>query len=212
MWHLDDITPLALSMLEDVEEGASLDAFSAAMIKLAVSVSVTSLNPDCIRLAIAECRTAGCDIAQIQEVIALVSGLGMHALMVSATMLVTEDEKLAPPLDTKRQALWDRYVGTTAYWDEFDREVPGFLLALLRVSPEGFAGFFEYCAIPWATRLVPALTKELAAMACDASPTHRFGPGFRLHLRNAKKLGAGRQMILQALAIARSAPAHDGVA
>jgi hypothetical protein len=212
MWQMDDITPDALAMLEDVEGGESLDALAAALIKLAVCVSVTSLDRESIRRAIADCRVVGGDTPQIQEIIALVSGLGMHALMVSAPMLLTEKETAEHPLDAKQQALFDRYVGKSTYWAEFEREVPGFLGALLRISPEGFAAFFDYCAVPWATRFVPAITKELAAMACDAAPTHRFGPGFRLHLRNAKKLGAGRLMILQALAIASAAPAHNGVA
>jgi alkylhydroperoxidase/carboxymuconolactone decarboxylase family protein YurZ len=52
--------------------------------------------------------------------------------------------------------------------------------------------------------------KELAAIACDAAPSHRFRPGFRVHLKNAIKLGLGRIAIFQALDIAAAAPAHPG--
>jgi len=73
-----------------------------------------------------------------------------------------------------------------------------------------FIGFFEYCAIPWRSGTVRARIKELAALACDAAPSHRFRPGFRVHLKNAIALGVGRHAILQALDIAAAAPEHRG--
>jgi hypothetical protein len=114
-----------------------------------------------------------------------------------------------PPLDA---GLWQRTVGADRYWAGVETELPGFLEALLRLSPAAFQGFVAYCAIPWSTRHVGALTKELVAMACDATPAHRFGPGFRLHLKNALKLGAGRAAVLATLRIAAAAPEHEGVA
>jgi alkylhydroperoxidase/carboxymuconolactone decarboxylase family protein YurZ len=57
---------------------------------------------------------------------------------------------------------------------------------------------------------VRARTKELVALACDASPTHRFRPGFRVHLKNAILLGVGRRAIEQTLDIAAAAPGHGG--
>jgi len=86
-----------------------------------------------------------------------------------------------------------------------------FLDALLRFSPEAFEAFFNYCALPWKSRALRALTKELISIAVDSSPTHRYLPGFRLHLGNAIALGAGRKAILQALDIAAAAPPHRGV-
>ena len=73
-----------------------------------------------------------------------------------------------------------------------------------------FSAFFDYCAVPWKSGRVRAVLKELIAMACDATPAHRFGPGFRLHLRNAIALGAGRRAVMETLEIAAAAPAHDG--
>ena len=118
---------------------------------------------------------------------------------------------MTAPLDEARAALHARFVGDDAYWDRMEREVPGFLDALLRFSPEAFEAFFNYCALPWKSRALRALTKELISIAVDASPTHRYLPGFRLHLGNAIALGAGRKAILQALDIAAAAPPHRGV-
>jgi len=151
----------------------------------------------------------------VQETIALVSGLGVHSLMASSYRLLEKaksiDKGLRAPLTIEQQTLWDKYIGDDPYWVGFEQEVPGFLDALLRLSPQLFRGFHEYCAIPWRSGTVPAVSKELIAMASDATPTHRFVPGMRLHMRNALKLGAGRRTILEALEIAAAAPEHSGV-
>jgi hypothetical protein len=81
---------------------------------------------------------------------------------------------------------------------------------MLLLSTDQFIAFFEYCAVPWKSRQVRAKVKELTAMACDATPAHRFLPGFRLHLANAVALGAGRLAIEEAMAIAAAAPQHQG--
>jgi alkylhydroperoxidase/carboxymuconolactone decarboxylase family protein YurZ len=211
MLNLDDIEAIALQMLEGAPDGDELSAEAASLVDLAVKVSVTSLDRTAIEQAIGAARERGVSTDQIQEIIALVSGLGVHSLMMSSTAVLASAGDM-PPLDDEREALWARYVGSDPYWLDFERETPGFLDALLQLSPASFKGFFDYCAIPWMTRSVPALTKELAALACDACPSHRFGPGLRHHLRGALKLGAGRTMILKTLAMAASAPVHSGIA
>lgn len=49
-------------------------------------------------------------------------------------------------------------------------------------------------------------------MAIDATPTHRYVPGLRLHLANAVGLGATRAQLEQTLAIAAAGPEHSGIA
>src|SRR5690606_15468738 len=112
--------------------------------------------------------------------------------------------------DGDRQKLWDTYVGDDSFWVSFSSELPGFLEALLYLSPEMFVAFFAYCAIPWQSGQVSAHVKELAAMACDIMPSHRFGPGFRVHLANAIKLGVGRSAIMESINIASAAPEPVG--
>lgn len=210
MLSLDQIRAQAESILGDTGPGQPLARVERQFVRLAVCVSAASLNPGAMREAIVEARALGATDEQVHEIIALVSGLGVHSFMVAATMVVDQPVRVAD-LDDERRALWDRYVGTNPYWVAFERECPGFLAALLVLSPASFQGFFDCCAIAWATRSVPAVVKELAAMACDATPQHRFGPGFRLHLRNACKLGAGRLAVSEVLAIAAEAPDHSGV-
>ena len=200
----------AKAAIADAPQGEPLDALTEALVTLGVRTSVTCLAG--IEPAVAAARAAGATPAQMQEVIALVSALGVHSLMVSAPVILAAAGTAGDPLTSEQQALWSRHVGDDPYWRAFEAEVPGFLDALLRTAPALFEGFFAYCAIPWTTRHVPALTKELVAIACDVCPTHRFGPGLRLHIRNALKLGAGRTAILETLAIAATATEHLGVA
>jgi len=217
MIGLDDVRREALRLMADAPEGEPLSAESAVLIDLAVTASVTSLDPVAIGAALDRALDAGASADQIQEILALVSGMGVHTLMMTTASLADRlrtrgalDDTV--PFDARRQELWDRHVGSDPYWIAFEEQVPGFLRALLRLSPPLFEGFFAYCALPWTMgRQVRALTKELAALACDATPTHRFLPGFRLHLLNALKLGAGRRAVLDTLAIAAASPAHSGV-
>lgn len=197
--------------LIDVEPGEELEPLTRALVRLAVSLSVTSLDRTAIDEALASAFECGASTEQVQEIVALVAALGVHSIMASATSVMrhaASQGRIDPSsaLEARSQALWDRHVGNDAYWQQFSRHFPGFLDAMLRISPDLFAGFFDFCAIPWKSRAVPALTKELAAMACDAAPTHVFVPGLWLHLENALKLGAGRRQILEALHIGASAP------
>lgn len=198
-----------------IDEGEPLDELSAALISLSVAVSVTLLQSDEIERKISAAFDAGASVEQVQEIIALSSGLGVHSLMASAMPVFNEATRRGliahdQPLDETRQGLWDKYVGDDPFWTAFSDQLPGFLLAMLRLSPDIFAGFFEFCALPWRSGKVRASVKELSALACDATPSHRFGPGFRVHLTNAIKLGVGRKAIFQVLDIAAAAPAHQG--
>ena len=200
-----------------IPDGAPLDPLGAALVTLAVSATVTPLDRSAVAAAITQCFGAGASPAQVQEILALTSGLGVHTLMVTARDVLEAASARGlidaeAPLDADRQALWDRHVGTDPFWTGFSAELPGFLEAMLRLSPDMFTGFFDYCAIPWRSGTVRARIKELAAMACDAAPSHRFRPGFRVHLKNAIALGIGRMAILQALDIAAAAPEHRGTA
>lgn len=195
-------------------QGAPLSRFDEALITLGIAASVTSLDPTAVEAAIAAAFAAGATPQQVQEVISLVSGLGVHSLMVSAMPTIALAIRAGFPLDAaltdEQQELWSRHVGDDPFWASFNRELPGFLDAMLRLSADQFVAFFDYCAVPWKSGAVRAKLKELIAMASDATSAHRFLPGFRLHLANAIALGAGRAEVDRALEIAAAAPVHRG--
>ena len=214
---VDELRAEAAALTAGIDRGEPLDPLAAALIALAVQASVTALDRAGIEAAITRCFDCGASIGQVQEILALTSGLGVHTLMTTAVAVLgaARDRGLIDadsPLDAERHALWDRHVGDDPFWIGFNQELPGFLEAMLRLSPDVFTGFFEYCAIPWRSGKVRGWIKELAALACDAAPSHRFRPGFRVHLKNAIALGIGRCAILQAIDIGAAAPEHRGTA
>jgi alkylhydroperoxidase/carboxymuconolactone decarboxylase family protein YurZ len=205
----------AEARMKDTPDGEPLDALSVALIRLGLAVAVTSLDRDAIDSSIGGALDAGAGSAQVQEVIALVSGLGVHSLMMSAVSVLEAARTRGLiargcGLTETEQTLWDIHVGDDPFWIGFEAETPGFLHALLTLSPDLFTGFFAYCAIPWKSGTVRARTKELIAMAVDATPTHRFLPGFRVHLQNAISLGVGRVAVKATLDLAAAAPPHRG--
>lgn len=214
--------PLTLKGLREIAEGAMvgiddgprLDSFAIALIRVGVAVSVTTLDRSATDRAVTEAFREGATAQQVQEIVSLISGLGVHSLMISATSILAAanaaGESLAAPLTEEQRNLWDKRVGDDPFWSGFEREMPGFLDAMLRLSPAQFEAFFDYCAVPWKSGSVRARVKELVALASDATPTHRFLPGFRVHLANAISLGVGRVAIREALDIAAAAPLHTG--
>ena len=213
---LEEIRSDVMARIADLDDGDPLDQLTAALINLAVHVSVTALDPAGTELSIGKALDLGATSVQIHEAMVLVSGLGVHSLMEGSPRLMRQLRMRNPgaltgALDANQLALKARYIGDDPYWEPMEREVPGFLDSLLRLSPEAFEGFFQYCSLPWKSGALRALTKELMAFASDATWTHRFMPGLRLHLGNAVKLGAGRIAILQALDIAAAAPIHNGI-
>ena len=212
--ELSEVRATAEALLTSVPDGAALDTDAAALVRLGVHASVCTLDPAGTDDAIRGAPDAGATPDQVHETLVVVSGLGAHTLMEGSRRLSTvlrERGAPAPPPDEDRAALRARLPGASPYWAEFEREVPGFLDALLEHSPEAYEAFFAYCAVPWRTGAVRARVKELVAMACDATPTHRYLPGMRLHLANAVRLGVGRTAIRTALSIAADAPPHPGV-
>lgn len=188
-------------LISGAPDGDHLDAATAALISFAVAASPTTLDRDGMRhhaqLALATEVAPG----ELTEAMILVSALGMHALhegaRVLAELMPSEGSPSPSALRMKLQA--DRY------WQRLDEELPGFLEALDRLSPHALSAFVEYCALPWRTGTLPAKVKELIYLSIDATPSHRYLPGLRLHVRNALDLGAGRREIVETIGIAAEA-------
>jgi alkylhydroperoxidase/carboxymuconolactone decarboxylase family protein YurZ len=204
----------ALRLLADEEDGPGLDEVTRTLIGYAVCASVTTLDFQAGDQYAGRALDLGVTPEQLHEVLVLVSGLGVHTLMEGsrslATLLRNRGSDL-PGIDDAREALRERYVGSSRYWQLFESHVAGFLDALLRLSPAGFEGFMRYGAIPSQTKQLAPVVKEVISVAVDAMPTHRYMPGLRLHLANALALGSGRSALLEAIDIAAGAPAAPGV-
>ena len=213
---IDVLRDLAQRRLETVDDGEALTLIERSLIAVGLTASVTSLDAAAIDRAISEAFAAGATVEQVQEIVTLISALGVHSLMATSATIARRAVRTgwnpAKRLDDRQAELWDKYVGDDPYWAKFRDAMPDFLESLIRLSPDQFEAFFTYCQLPWKSNAVRARTKELVALACDATPAHRFRPGFLLHLDNALAIGVGRRAIMETLAMAADAPAHRGFA
>lgn len=214
MLYIDALEPLLDAL--DAPEGEGLSDQERVFVSLGLAASLPCLNPADIEAAVADAFREGASTTQVQEIVSLVSGLGVHSLMASAATIV-QQAKLAgrdvkEAFTPEQQAVWDACVGNDPFWLSMEAELPGFLRSMLLLSTDQFEAFFDYCSVPWKSGTVRARVKELVALATDAMPTHIFMPGLRLHLRNAVALGVGKKAIREAVALAQATPAHTGVA
>lgn len=214
---VDDVRAAVEAQVVAFPDGEALDGLTAALVRLSVAAVATTLNNEDTRKYAEVALELGATPAQLAELILLVSAVGVHTLheggrIIASLLRESGLPQMSGPLDGGRVELRDRLIGEDPYWARLESRLPGFLDALLRLSPEGFEGFVEFCGIPWRTRELDAQTKELIYLALDSTPGHRYVPGALLHAENAGLLGAGRRKIRDVLDIAAQAGVHPGVA
>jgi len=70
---------------------------------------------------------------------------------------------------------------------------------LRELDPEFMEAYLAFRQVPHKKGPLPAKFKELIMVAINASTTHLYAPGVRRHMRNALKLGATREEILEVI-------------
>lgn len=170
------------------------------LVGLAVNAAVTHLHEPAMRRHIRAALAAGAGSAEIQEVLQLVSVLGIHSCSLGIAALTEEMRQagiaapaaMQEPLSDRQEAIRSAFRRDRGYWSErWD--------ALLRLDPDFFEGYAAFSAHPWRTGSLAPKEREFVYIAIDASTTHLYDPGLRLHIRNALRLGAGMEEILEVL-------------
>jgi alkylhydroperoxidase/carboxymuconolactone decarboxylase family protein YurZ len=166
---------------------------------IAADAAATHLYEPGIRQHIAAALDHGATPAEIMEVLELTSTLGIHACNIGVPLLleVLEEEGLRTgptPLDERRERLKAEFTANRGYWHEFWE-------GILELAPDLFEAYLEFSSVPWKTGTLPPKVKELIYTAFDASATHLYVPGLKLHMRNAIRLGATTDEIMEVLSI-----------
>jgi alkylhydroperoxidase/carboxymuconolactone decarboxylase family protein YurZ len=166
---------------------------------IAADAAATHLYEPGIRQHIAAAFGHGATREEIMEVIELTSTLGIHASNIGVPLLleVLQEEGLRDgpaPLDDRRERLKAEFTANRGYWHEFWD-------GLLELDPDLFEAYTEFSSVPWRTGTLPPKVKELIYIAFDASATHLYVPGLKLHMQNAVRLGATAGEIMEVLAI-----------
>lgn len=95
-------------------------------------------------------------------------------------------------LDPRRQALKDAFIANRGYWAEIWDQV-------LQLSPEYFEAYTELSSVPWKTGVLEPKVKEFMYIAADASTTHLYNAGTRIHMANALRYGATVDEVFEVL-------------
>src|SRR5271165_6467072 len=97
---------------------------------------------------------------------------------------------MAAELDQKRQKLKEEFTKARGYWSPIWDDV-------LELSPDFFEAYMNFSSVPWRHGVLDPKIKELIYIAIDASTTHLYDPGLRVHVRNALRLGATKDEIME---------------
>ena len=169
------------------------------LVALAADAAATHLYEPGIRQHIAAAFDHGATTAEVMEVLELTSTLGIHACNIGVPLLleVLQEEGLRDgpaPLDERRERLKAEFTANRGYWHSFWDGV-------LELDPDLFEAYIEFSSVPWRSGPLPPKVKELIYIAFDASATHLYVPGLKLHMQNAVRLGATAGEIMEVLAV-----------
>jgi alkylhydroperoxidase/carboxymuconolactone decarboxylase family protein YurZ len=184
-----------------------LDVKTEAFIQVALTASVTNLDPIGLRHSLTRAFELGATRDELLEVLALVSVLGIHSATVNVPIVVEEMKAAGLPIelkeiDTARRELADQYLIGSRYWDYFRDVFGDFIDGLLVLDPQMFVAFMEFTNVPWQMGNLELKVKELIYVAIDVATTHLYTDGARFHIRNALAFGATPDELLEVIEIA----------
>lgn len=180
--------------------GGALPIKTLELIGLAVVASACTLDRAGIESQVSRAMSAGASTAEIADVLASIAPLGVHAFAGALPIVFEEYEAAGQPIATPElgervAAIKAEFVARRGYWTD-QRE------SLARHLPSYFESYMKLSGAPWDVGVLDDLTRELILVAIDCSVAHMYGPGARVHMRNAIALGATLEQLLAVLEIA----------
>ena len=168
------------------------------LVLLAMHGTSTALNSEAIARHVHRAHEAGATPGEIFDVLVTIAAAANHALYFSVPIL--EDELDAAGMEDLAQTdgtaevdlnrMREDFINARGFWNE-NRE------SLARVMPTYFAALHELSTATWKHGELDTKEREFICVAIDCSVTHMFESGLRSHVRNALKLGATKNEILQ---------------
>ncbi len=110
-------------------------------------------------------------------------------------------------LSPRQHALKEEFTRARGYWSPVWDQV-------LALDPDFFEAYLNFSSVPWRNGVLEPKVREFIYIAIDASTTHLHAAGTRTHMRNALRLGATRQEIMEVLQLISVLGIHsvtDGV-
>lgn len=186
-------------MAEVPVRGNHLGSKMRALVALAASAAATHLYAPGMRRQISNAFTAGASQEEIMEVLELTSTLGIHACNIGVPLLLEVLEEAGQrngptPLTPRQEELKANFTSARGYWHSFWD-------GLLELDPDLFEGYLNFSAYPWRHGTLSPKHKEFIYCAFDASATHLYAPGLKMHMKNAVGYGASAAEIMEVLEI-----------
>lgn len=97
-----------------------------------------------------------------------------------------EDDDLA----ARAERLKDAFRASRGYYDPIWDDI-------IALDLDFFEQYEKFSSVPWHHGALDRKTKELVAIAINASVTHMYLPGVRAHIRQALKFGATKEEIME---------------
>jgi alkylhydroperoxidase/carboxymuconolactone decarboxylase family protein YurZ len=182
-----------------VRRGA-LDPLTHEYVGIAVNAATTHLYEPALRVHIRNALSLGAEREDIVEVLELTSVLGIHTATFAMPLLA--DELQTPDaLDERQQAIKQRFLAGRGMWRPF-------LEDFLKLDPELLEAYVGFSTVPWKRGRLSRKVKELIYIAIDASPTHLYETGTRMHIQNALAAGATQAQIIEVLELIAQVGIH----
>ncbi|MFP3588179.1 carboxymuconolactone decarboxylase family protein [Paraburkholderia sp. SIMBA_055] len=183
-----------------------LDDKVRAFIALAADACATQLYGPGVAHHLERALAFGATADELMEVLELISTIGIHTSNVGVPVLleVLEEEGLRDgpvPLDARRSALKEAFEKNRGYWHPTWE-------GLLELDPDLFEAYVAFSSVPWRTGVLSPKIKEFMYCAFDASSTHLYVPGLKLHMRNALRYGATAEELMELLEIVSTTGIH----
>jgi alkylhydroperoxidase/carboxymuconolactone decarboxylase family protein YurZ len=166
---------------------------------IAVDGAATHLYEPGLRTHIRKAIELGATKEELVEVLQLTSTLGIHACNIGVPILVEElgdaGRAALPQLTERHERLRAEFEEKRGYWHPFWNE-------LLQLDADFFESYLDFSSLPWTHGPLEPKVKELIYIAFDASATHLYVPGLRLHIQNALGYGATAAEVMEVLELA----------
>ncbi|MEL3963028.1 carboxymuconolactone decarboxylase family protein [Lysinibacillus endophyticus] len=164
-----------------------------ALLSIALSASPTHLNEQATKQHIELALHLGATKEEIAEVLKVVSILGVHTCAVGIPLMMEHfREENLPPYTPQQEARKQKFVDTMGYWNDFRDDI-------LRLDEEFFDAYYEFLTTPIRRGILEPKVIEFIYIAIDASTTHLFESGIKVHLINAIQYGATQGEIFEVL-------------
>lgn len=105
-------------------------------------------------------------------------------------------------LTARHLALKEEFKAARGYWSPLWDDI-------LALDADFFEAYMQLSSVPWRTGPLSPKVKELIYVAIDASTTHLYNAGTRIHMQNALKQGATKQEILEVLQLTSTLGIHS---